>query len=296
MSYLEFIVGIVEAAVWPGTVLAVLYMLRSSIKSVLPMIENLRYKEFAVSFRNDAEIALRSLELEEIPDQDFIEQTEHIFDPQSAVLDAWNKLEKTAHSKLIELEPETDLANLGPDRVLGYFEYSGALIPRVKQAVSELRDLRLRAAHLPKSAISVEGARDYVRLAAVVEKQIDALSALPNLKLNRLTYLIFEYNHLLDTGNYHHVSINDVHREIENGIILRYIGDIGGNEIDSSLIIDGKYELEFESRYVELLQSIYGGYAGKERRKWGVENNGICVSIQKPGRRRSAELLVSSPQ
>ena len=177
MSYLEFIVGLIEVLVGPGTVLAILYMVRNPIRSVLPMIEHLRYKEFAVSFRNDAENALKYLESEETQDQDSIEQTKHIYDPQSAVLNAWKKLEKTAHSKLIELEPEKDLENLRLDRVLGYFEYSGVLIPRVKQAVSELRDLRLRAAHLPKSAISVEGARDYVRLAAVVEKQIDALSA-----------------------------------------------------------------------------------------------------------------------
>lgn len=279
MSYLEFIVGVVEAIVWPGTVLAMLYMLRNPIRSILPMIENLRYKEFAVSFRNDAENALKSVESEEVQDQDTVEQKRHIDNPRLAVFNAWRKLEKTAHSKLIELEPERDPTSLDPDRILGHFEYSGALIPRVKQAISELRDLRLRAGYLPESAISVAGARDYVRLATVVEKQIDALSALPNLKLNRLIYLIFEFNHLLDTGNYHHVSINDVQREIESGTILRYIREIGGNEIDLSLILDGKDESDFEFKYVRNLQSIYGGNAGRERKKWGVENNGICLLI-----------------
>ena len=279
MSILEFIVGIVEAIVWPGTALMILYMLRTPIGSVLPMIEQLRYKEFAVSFRNDAKNALNSLETEQILDQNSVEQTKRIYDPKLAVFDAWNQLERTAHTKLIELKPKKDMTNLDFDRVLGYFEYSGALIPRVKQALSELRNLRNRAAHLPKSAISEEGARNYVRLAAAVEKQIVALSALPNLRLNRLIYLIFEYNHLLDTGNYQHISINDVHREIESGKILRYIRDIGGQEIDLSLILDSKSESEFESKYVEHLQSIYGGNAGRERRKWGVVNNGICLLI-----------------
>ena len=270
MSILEFIVGIIEVIVWPVTALVILYMLRTPIKSVLPMIEKLRYKEFAVSFRNDAQNALNSLEPEKILDQNPVEQAIRIYDPKSAVFEAWKQLERTAHSKLIELKPKKDIANLDFDRVLGYFKYSRALIPRVDQALSDLRKLRIRAAQLPESAISEEGARNYVRLAAAVEKQIVALSALPNLRLNFLTYLIFEYNHLLDTGKYHHISIKDVHQEIENGRILRYIRDIGGQEIDLSLIIDSEYESEFESKYVEHLQSIYGGYSGKERRKWGV--------------------------
>jgi hypothetical protein len=30
---------------------------------------------------------------------------------------------------------------------------------------------------------------------------------------------------------------------------------------------------------VRHLQSIYGGYAGQERRKWGIENKGLCLLV-----------------
>ena len=50
--------------------------------------------------------------------------------------------------------------------------------------------------------------------------------------------------------------------------------------IDLSLLLDREDdELNFEGNYVRHLQSIYGGYAGQERRKWGVENKGLCLLI-----------------
>ena len=279
MSFLEFTIRFTEALVWPGTVFAVIYLLRNPVKSLLPSIEKLQYKEFMVSFREDAEETLDSIETEQAKDLEAEVQFEQIDNPQLAVINAWRKLEEAAIAKLRELAPEKNISDLEPNRALGYFEYRGALIPRTKQAISQLRRLRNQATHFPENAIPIKGAVAYVKAATTIQKQIESLSALPEMKLNRLTFLILEYNQLLDTGKYNYITIKDVHREIQKGTILRYIKDEAGSDVDFSLYLDIRDELCFETQYAKHLQSIYGGYAGQEGRKWGVENLGLCLLI-----------------
>jgi len=36
---------------------------------------------------------------------------------------------------------------------------------------------------------------------------------------------------------------------------------------------------DFESWYVEHLQSLYDAYSGDENRKWGVQNKGLCLVL-----------------
>ncbi len=139
--------------------------------------------------------------------------------------------------------------------------------------------LRNQALHNPDAAISPEGAKAYIGAIESVAKQILALTSLPQIKLNRLTLLILEYNHLLDTGKYNHITIDDIHREIKKGTVLRYIAETAAGDADLSLYLDVKDELGFEQQYAKHLQSIHGGYAGQERRKWGVGNLGLCLLI-----------------
>ena len=279
MSLLEGIVAIAEAIAWPSTILVLVYLLRNQAQSLITMVHQLRYKEFSLSFRNDTENTLKSLELNQEIDSTLTESIKQISDPKMAVLKAWKRLEQAAFLKISELDPNRASAGFGPNGPLGYIEYLGALTPRSKQTISELGSLRDQATHLPSSAVPVEGARDYQQAAAVIQKQIEALSALPAIKLSRLTLLILEYNHLVDTGRFQHITIDDVHREIERGTILRFVRDIAGSDADFSMYFGGREASEFEAQYVGHLQAIYGGSAGQERRKWGVEHHGLCLLI-----------------
>ncbi|MCI5157448.1 MAG: hypothetical protein D3906_03240 [Candidatus Electrothrix sp. AUS1_2] len=100
------------------------------------------------------------------------------------------------------------------------------------------------------------------------------------MKLTYLTYLLLEINAVIDTGKYDHISIEDVHREIKNGTVLKLIAREAASDIDLSLRLDKRDdELNFERHYLRHLQSIYGGCAGQERRKWGVENKGLCLLV-----------------
>lgn len=98
------------------------------------------------------------------------------------------------------------------------------------------------------------------------------------IRLTSLTHLLLEINAASDTGRYDHITVADVHEAIKGGKVLRFLKDTCRNDIDLSLLVESK-DAEFETWYEKRLQEIYGGYAGSERRKWGVENRGMSLLI-----------------
>lgn len=276
MRGLEFTSNVIGSLAWPAVFVTLIVLLRKPIRDLLPFLERLKYKDLEVNFRRQAEETLESIE-----EQGESEEHEHIDlgeSPRAAVIRAWSEIVEAAEEKYERLEPDKKLKKLGPDRALGYFLYMGLLVPQTEKVIQELRSLRNQAAHYSDAVISEDGARAYVRAAEKVRRQIEAINNVSPIKLTHLSYVLFELNAVIDTGKYDYISIADIHREIEKGTVLRYIAKEAAGDIDLSLLLDREDdELNFEHRYAQHLQSIYGGYAGQERRKWGVENKGLCL-------------------
>ncbi len=98
------------------------------------------------------------------------------------------------------------------------------------------------------------------------------------MKVSALTLLILHLNAVVDSGKYNDISIDEVHRAIEGKRVLQYLKERVGNDIDLSVHLSNTWG-NFEDFYETKLNDIYGGYAGNERRKWGVENLGLCLLI-----------------
>ena len=94
-----------------------------------------------------------------------------------------------------------------------------------------------------------------------------------------LTLLILQLNHLLDTGRYDTLTLEEVKSSIRDGSILQFIQQRAGMDVDFSILLDGLTYRNFERFYVTYLQSILENYGGDEGRKWGVENRGLCLLI-----------------
>lgn len=92
-----------------------------------------------------------------------------------------------------------------------------------------------------------------------------------------LTFLILQLNSLLDTGKYDDITINEIYNHIDDGTILHFLENRCYDDIDLSLYTD-KVD-DFQKPYVEHLQSLYDAYGGSHQRKWGVENNGLCLLL-----------------
>ena len=81
---------------------------------------------------------------------------------------------------------------------------------------------------------------------------------------------------LIDTGKYDEISIDEIHTHIEHGDVLRKLSDMGA---DLSVHLRSDTYGNFEDWYVGRLQSVLAGYGGNERRKWGIENRGLCLLL-----------------
>ena len=99
------------------------------------------------------------------------------------------------------------------------------------------------------------------------------------MKVSALTLLILHINGLIDSGKYTDITIDDIHKAIEGRRVLRFLKKRASSDIDLSMHLESNAYGDFESYFEEQLQSIYGGYAGQELKKWGVKNSGLCLVL-----------------
>ena len=143
----------------------------------------------------------------------------------------------------------------------------------------ELQSLRNQAVHSAEIKITKESAIEYASLAKAILKQIESIRELPRIKLTALTLLILELNRLIDSGKYNQITIKDVHKAIEQKRIIPFLIETTQGDSDFSPFgAEGPYS-GFVEYYHEQMYQIYGSYAGNERRKWGIENLGLCLLL-----------------
>ena len=94
------------------------------------------------------------------------------------------------------------------------------------------------------------------------------------MRLNKLTYLILEMNAAVDTGKYQSITLAEIEEHIDRKDLIPYLRERLGNDVDLSL-----YDDDVAAEINEELHDILLAYGGRERRKWGIENSGLCLLI-----------------
>lgn len=94
------------------------------------------------------------------------------------------------------------------------------------------------------------------------------------LTLSGITAFLFEMNAAIDTGRYADLSVEEVEDHIEDGDLLDFLRTRLGDDVDLSMIDD-----ERATALTAWLFDILGGYKGRESRKWGVRNSGLCLLV-----------------
>ena len=94
-----------------------------------------------------------------------------------------------------------------------------------------------------------------------------------------LTLLILHLNALVDSGRYDSISLKEVKDHIRAGTIVEFLEKRAGSEADFSMLTDNGPYGKFKRFFITSLQSLQDAYGGDERRKWGVENRGLCLLI-----------------
>jgi|SRR5271166_119502 len=85
---------------------------------------------------------------------------------------------------------------------------------------------------------------------------------------------LFDLNHALDSGKASDVTFQEVHEHLESGDLVEYLQKRLG--VHLSGVRPGIDQNKF---FIEALRSVRDSIWGRERRKFGVENNGVCMLI-----------------
>lgn len=281
---IDQVIRLIDIVAWPATALLLFWLLRKPIRSLVPLIQRIKCKDFEIEFSKKlAEVTADVGEspLLELGESKEIDQIYALVDisPASAVIEAWRRLERAAEDKVRQLLPKGDTYKDPLRRPVDYLDYKGALVPSAASAARDLRMLRNEAAHAGADEISREDALQYAAAANRIRTQIEAITELPTVKLTALTLLILELNHLIDSKKYDDITIDEVYRWIDQEAILPSLKERTAGDSDLSLFgEDGPY-FNFARFYHDHMKQLAGGYAGDHRRKWGVENLGLCLLL-----------------
>ncbi|MDY6868253.1 MAG: hypothetical protein SVT56_10165 [Chloroflexota bacterium] len=281
---MEQFTDFLDVIIWPFTTLILVYLLRKPIMSLLPYVENLKYKDLEVTFRKELEQAKEEYGAEHLPaplETDSKSTAYQLVEvsPASAIIEAWKSLEIAAVEKIQELVAEKEKQQRYQRNPFNYLEYSGALTPNEANAIRDMRRLRNQAAHTDEIKISKGDAIEYISLATSISNKIKVITELPKVNLTALTLLVLQLNALIDSGEFNDISIDKIYSVIESKSILPFLRERTKGKADFSLLgPDGPYP-NFEDFYHDQMEKMYYGYAGDHRRKWGVKNIGLCLLL-----------------
>jgi hypothetical protein len=94
------------------------------------------------------------------------------------------------------------------------------------------------------------------------------------LNIYALSDALFMLNGALDRGKASDVTCEEVHRHLESGDLVEFLQHRLGVQFSGA-----RPGVEQNKYFVEALRSVRDTIGGRERRKFGVENNGACMLI-----------------
>lgn len=278
-----YAIEILNIVIWPLTIIAILVLFKKPILKLLPYLSTLKYKDLELSFSDQLKEVEQDMKSVSGDDQQKVEYHKDALanqPPTAVVIDHWRKIELAAKEKVSELFSGSKELQLALQRPIEYLQQTGTFIPSTIKNLSSLRSLRNQVIHQPEYAITDELAAKYANLALKMISRIDTLSELPRIKLTALTLLILEINQLIDSGKFDNILIDEIYDHIQNKDVIPFLAERTKGHSDFSLFVsdDGPYS-KFIKDYHDQLECIYGGYGGSHRRKWGVENKGLCLLL-----------------
>jgi len=174
MDTLSFVVELVKAGAWPAALIVAILLLRRPLTGLLPLLEELKYKDISLKFReklSEAKASLPSASSEKsaLPVPDDQEQGMLLqlarWAPRAAVTEAWRRLEdailvlSVSRGQIPSKEVARNHSRLGiAMQAIGVFSEADEV------AFRKLRELRNQAAHGPEFALSEADAEEYIRL------------------------------------------------------------------------------------------------------------------------------------
>lgn len=173
MDWVGFIASIVGSLAWPGALVALVLILRTPIRGLLPLLQRLKYKELEIEFGRRVEEVKQELAQELPPgavqpisdaSRDALLRLAEV-SPRAAVLEAWREVELAALEAARKVGGDKFRERPFTLEAIRILERSESLDRNVMGLLRDLRGLRNQAAHAPDFALTKESAIDYAQTA-----------------------------------------------------------------------------------------------------------------------------------
>jgi len=262
--------------------LAALFLFKEPLTKLLNSISKFKYKDFEMTFSEGLSEAKKNMLAENHNEIYLGKEEEKLLEesqksPRTLILEAWIEIETAAAKKLTELYGKIDKNYT--NRTLNLLINKRVLSPNTIQVIEQLRSLRNQASHQPDFSVTPEQAFEYAKLSRSIKTEITKINSVPSQHLRSLTLMILEINHLIDSKKFDDVSTEEIKKHIRNKTVMDFLKTRGKDEIDISILLQANVYPNFKEFYEEQLLKILDAYAGDERKKWGVENRGLCLLI-----------------
>ena len=184
----NLIVRIIEAIVWPVTLIVFLLLFRSQIAGIIKRISKFKYRDFEAEFGQDLRDAEHKAEIIELPTPETLEQaTEPItigssydrlfelanWSPRAAITEAWLRIEVAIDEVASALEFKPSTLRRGREAALLLELINRELLPKdTIYLYNDLRKMRNKAVHTAEFEMNISDAKRYVDLALGLAQRI----------------------------------------------------------------------------------------------------------------------------
>jgi hypothetical protein len=185
MDWLTFLSRLVESLAWPLSVFLIVLYVRKPLRSLIPLLQRLKYRGLELEFGQRVEEIKREL-ARELPNQTKptfpTEESQTLarlaeVSPRSAVLEAWRGVELAALAAGRKLAGHKFTNYTLTPQAISILEASESLDSNVIALLHDLHELRNRAAHAPEFALSTRLALRYAATAEAVVYYLKGVEA-----------------------------------------------------------------------------------------------------------------------
>ncbi len=182
MDWKTFISSMIGSLAWPAAFMMAVLLMRRHIAALLPYTRSFRYKDFEISFEKDM-AHIRDQVKTTLPETGMASDRHRklyslsSISPASAVLEAWEAVEKSAGLYILAQNSDLVLDIETPYKQMEdlLLNCSRDVDMKKIKIFRELRILRNKAAHAPQFHLTRDQARGYVDLALPLADYFDTM-------------------------------------------------------------------------------------------------------------------------
>jgi hypothetical protein len=276
MDILSFVSSIINYTVWPLTIVVIILILKKNIFSHIGILKKIKANQFELEFEKEIK-DINKIKKEKIPITNIEKETIRLarINPSLSIIESWrnveNEMKKHALNILGEKKNFRDLLKeVYFHKLIDFEDY---------EIIEKMIKLRNEVAHNTETVLTTRDAINYAKNCNYIIAFFKMIKEVPKIKLNYLTLLILEINALIDTGKYNNINIEIVKQKIYDENLIDYLAEITHEDSDFSFHLAKGIYGQYKEIFNKEIKDICMAYGGSERRKWGIENSGLCLIV-----------------